>query len=174
MYVIGLQPPSSMSLPSLLSSSSSSLCYHHCHHHCHCHCHHHWHYCYLPNPGSLSPAQVFYFFTFDINAKLSTSSQAAKVTKHTQNSQERWRTTKDMANERRSIILLRMTSADSFRQICFPWSGFFHLFSCLLLCLPLNWVQPPQFYSHSPDALVYLFPSLLLGTSTASLLYYAE
>lgn len=118
--------------------------------------------------------QVFYFFTFNINANLSTPSQAAKVTKHTQNSQERWRTTKDMANERRPITSLRMTSADSFRQICFPWSGFFHLFSCLLLCLSLNWVQPPQFYSHSPDALVYLFPSLLLGTSTASLLYYAE
>ena len=65
--------------------------------------------------------------------------------KHTQNSQEQWRTTKDMANERLYITLLRMKSADSFRQICFPRSGFFRLFSCLLLCLALNWVQPSSF-----------------------------
>lgn len=130
------------------------------HHQCHWHqCH--WHNCYLPNPGSLSPAQVLHFFTFDINANLSTSSQAAKVMKHIQNSQARWRTTKDMANERRSITLLRMKSADSFRQICFPWSGFFHLFSCLLLCLLLNWVQPPGFIPFPRRLGISLsFPSL--------------
>ena len=117
MYVIGLLPPSSLPLSSLSlalrlpsQSRESFFC-----------------------PDTL-------FFTFDINANLSTSSQAAKVVKHIPNSQEQWRTSKDTANERIYITLLRTKFADSFRQICFPQSGFFHLFSCLLLCLSLNWV----------------------------------